>query len=81
MDKVKHCVGIDISKNTFDVFDFENGHRNYSNDLKGFKLFYKSLSEVSCCVMEATGSYHYRLAVYLFKNEVEVGVINPLVIK
>lgn len=81
MSKVKHYVGIDISKNTFDVFDFENGHRNYSNDLKGFKLFYKSLSEVSCCVMEATGSYHYRLAVYLFKNEVEVGVINPLVIK
>ena len=81
MDKVKHYVGIDISKNTFDVFDLEKGHRKYTNDTQGFKLFQKSLTELSCCVMEATGSYHYRLAVFLFEHQISVAVINPLVIK
>jgi len=81
MDKVKHYVGIDISKDTFDVFDNRIGHHQYSNDLKGFKLFTKSLQGVSCCVMEATGCYHQRLAIYLFDNNIKVAVVNPLVIK
>ena len=81
MNKVKHYVGIDISKDTFDVFDNHKGHHQYSNDLKGFKLFAKSLPDVSCCVMEATGCYHQRLAMYLFNNKIRVAVLNPLVIK
>ena len=81
MNKVKHYVGIDISKDTFDVFDNCNGHHQYSNDLKGFKLFTKSLQAESCCVMEATGCYHQRLAMYLFNDRIGVAVLNPLVIK
>jgi transposase len=81
MNKVKYCVGIDISKDTFDVFDNRNGHHQYSNDLKGFKSFSKVLKDSSCCVMEATGCYHQRLAIYLFDNKVGVAVLNPLVIK
>jgi transposase len=83
MDKVKQYVGIDISKDTFDVYDTQNHHQQYSNsnDPTGFKLFIKRLDEESCCVMEATGSYHHRLAVYLFEHEIDVAIINPLVIK
>lgn len=81
MNKVKHYVGIDISKDTFDVFDLEKGHRKYANDTQGFKMFQKSLGALSCCVMEATGCYHQRLAIYLFDNKISVAVLNPLVIK
>ncbi len=81
MKKVKHYVGIDISKDTFDVFDNRNGHQQYSNDIKGFKLFVRELEGSSCCVMEATGCYHQRLAMYLFDNKISVAVLNPLVIK
>ena len=80
MNKVKYYVGIDISKESFDVFD-NRGHHQYSNDIKGFKLFTKALQEMSCCVMEATGCYHQRLAVYLFEKGIRVAVLNPLVIK
>ena len=31
--------------------------------------------------MEATGYYHYRLAQYLFKNGIDVSVVNPLSVK
>lgn len=81
MSKIKHYVGIDISKDTFDVFDQCRGYHQYSNDLKGFKRFAKSLPEMSCCVMEATGCYHQMLALYLFNNQIRVAVLNPLVIK
>ena len=76
-----HYVGIDIAKDTFDMFDARNGHQQYSNDIKGFKSFIKALEGTSCCVMEATGSYHQRLAVFLFENQISVAIINPLVIK
>jgi len=81
MNKVKHYVGIDISKDTFDVFDNQSGHHQYSNDLKGFKSFIKVLKDASCCVMEATGCYHQCLTMCLFDNKISVAVLNPLVIK
>lgn len=81
MSKVNHYVGIDISKDSFDVFDDRQGHRRYSNAPAGFKLFSKSLPKDSCCVMEATGCYHQRLAKYLFNHRIRVAVLNPLVIK
>lgn len=81
MNKVKHYVGIDISKDTFDVFDTKDHHRRYSNDIKGFKSFLRALEDSSCCVMEATGCYHQNLAIYLFDNKISVAVLNPLVIK
>lgn len=73
--------GIDISKDTFDVMDRSGLHSKYSNDLKGFKAFYDSLSIGSCCLMESTGSYHQQLANFLSSKEVYVSVINPIVTK
>lgn len=81
MNKSTIFVGIDISKDTFDVYDSERGHFQFSNDLKGFKLFIKQLTSAHWCVMEATGCYHQQLAIKLFEKGFRVSVINPLIIK
>jgi len=81
MNKSTIFVGIDISKDTFDVYDSKDGHFKYSNDEKGFKSFIKRLTPSHWCVMEATGCYHQRLAIALFDRRLSVSVINPLIIK
>ncbi len=81
MNKDKEIYGIDISKKVFDVYSVKSGHRQLTNDDKGFKLFIKSLPETALVVMEATGYYHYRLAQYLHKKGVSVSVVNPLSVK
>ena len=81
MNKVKHFIGIDISKEKFDVWDIEKGHRSFSNDTKGFRLFYKELKPNSYCVMESTGSYYQQLACFLYENNIGLSVINPISIK
>lgn len=83
MDKVtsKQMVGIDVSKDTFDVYSDQGGHLQFSNDGKGFKDFSKVLSVEHHCVMESTGSYHQRLALFLFESGVTVSVVNPLSIR
>ncbi|WP_321285621.1 hypothetical protein [uncultured Sunxiuqinia sp.] len=58
MYKSKHFIGVDISKETFDVWDLSTGHHCYSNDSKGFRLFYKLMKSNTHCVMESTGSYY-----------------------
>lgn len=76
--KVIKIVGIDVSKLTIDVYDGKKSYQ-FSNDLRGFKkLMYHTSGHY---VMEATGSYHIRLASYLFDNNRLVSVVNPLVIK
>lgn len=81
MSKVTNYIGIDISKDSFDVFDPQKGYQKYSNNTKGFEAFLKSLTIHSWCVMEATGCYYYQLAMFLHENEVALAVINPIVIK
>lgn len=81
MNKYSKIYGADISKDVFDVFSFQEGHRQFSNDPKGFTALLKVLDKKSLVVMEATGYYHYRLAQYLFKNGVAVSVVNPLSVK
>jgi len=81
MNKVK---GIDISKATFDVFWQENGKNIpavFTNDPKGFHLFFKSLKPGDHCVMEASGPYYMRLALFLHSKGVIVSVVNPLSVK
>ena len=70
MTKNSTILGIDISKDTFDVYDQERGHSQFGNDPKGFAAFLKTLDLNSWVVMEATGSYHHRLALYLFEKGV-----------
>jgi transposase len=81
MNKNTIFVGIDISKDVFDVYSCEEGHLQFVNDVSGFKSFAKVLASNHWCIMEATACYHYRLAVYLFENGIRVSVMNPLVIK
>ena len=81
MNKSTLFFGIDISKDHFDVYNAHLGHSSYSNTPKGFKSFLKVLGEDSHCVMEATGSYHQRLALFLYHHSVTLSVVNPLVIK
>ena len=78
-------IGIDISKQTFDVcFREENilSHLIFENNLKGFKKFLKRIdSKFDIIVMEASGPYYVRLASYLTSFKLKVSVINPLIIR
>ena len=81
MNKYKETFGIDISKDVFDVHGSKSGHNQFKNGTEGFKAFLKVLPKGCLVVMEATGYYHYRLAQYLFKNGIDVSVVNPLSVK
>lgn len=81
MNKYKETFGVDISKDVFDVHGSIVGHNRFKNDGKGFKSFLKILPRDSIVVMEATGYYHYRLAQFLYQNNVAVAVVNPLSVK
>ena len=81
MIKKRDCIGIDISKDVFDVVDEKGTHVVYSNNYKGFKIFLKKLTITSHCVMEATGYYYSQLAYFLLENEIPVSIVNPLSVK
>ena len=81
MNKSTLFFGIDISKDSFDVYNDKTGYNSYSNTKGGFKAFLKVLNRTSHCVMEATGCYHHKLATFLYEKGIIVSVVNPLVIK
>lgn len=81
MNKNTLIFGIDISKDSFDVYNSAYGHQSFSNTQKGFTLFVKLLGNNSHCVMGATGCYHQRLAMFLHSKGFLVSVVNPLIIK
>lgn len=81
MDKSTLFIGIDVSKDSLDVYHPEKGFFVYENSEKGFKKLTRILSSNSWCVMEATGCYHSLLAHYLHGLGVKLSVVNPLVIK
>ena len=85
MTNVNKIIGIDISKEKFDVcFSFQYrsySSRSYSYNAEGIKLFLKDVPSDSICIMEATGVYHLRLAYALNKIGVFVSVVNPLSVK
>ena len=74
-------LGIDISKETFDVMNKVGKHSHYCNNSKGFMRFYKTIPKGSLCIMEATGIYHLCLAKFLYSKGIAVAVANPLRIK
>jgi len=78
-------IGIDISKQTFDVaFKEKNDewhHLVFDNDKKGFKKFLKKVESDDVVSMEASGPYHLQLSTFLFENKIFVSVLNPLIIK
>ncbi len=85
MTNVNKIIGIDISKEKFDVcFSFQPcgySSKNYAYNAEGIKSFLKDVPSDSVCIMEATGVYHLRLAYALNKLGVFVSVVNPLSVK
>lgn len=81
MDKITKFVGIDISKDVFDVSFPEGTHMQFTNDKKSYGKFLLLLRTDSHCVMEATGPYHLNLATWLLSKCMPVSVVNPVVIK
>ena len=79
-----HYVGIDISKDSFDVCLCNSGKivcRKFSYTEEGMEDFLGILGADSHCIMESTGVYHTRLSYYLYENKIKVSVLNPLVVK
>jgi transposase len=80
-----YYLGIDISKDKFDVF--VNGYSGqFINDSKGFKALLSWLKkkkfnlELHAC-LESTGIYGYAIAEYLHKKGIKVSIVNPSLIK
>ena len=77
-------IGIDISKQTFDVCFRKKDvliHLVYENNVKGFKKLLRSIDQESTVVMEASGPYYVCLAQYLHEHSTGVSVVNPLMVK
>ncbi len=77
---MNNCIGIDISKNTFDVHFLSNGsdHRfdyNPDNIDKAAAMFRSAAPDL--IVMEATGGYETDLAAELQSAGLPVAVVNP----
>jgi len=84
MTKVVKKIGIDISKENFDVACIENGKmktKKYSYTVVDIKNFMSSIDIESHCIMESTGVYHLRLAHALHEAGIPVSVVNPLSVK
>lgn len=77
-------VGIDVSKETFDVNWEEAGqehHLELAYTVAGMEALLAQTPEDCHYVLEATGVYHTRLALKLYESGRRVSVVNPLVIK
>ena len=84
MQNAINYVGVDISKLSFNVAISEGSkydHHKFDNNQAGFTAFLKTLSSGSIVVMEASGPYYLRLAVFLADKSIAVSVVNPLVIR
>lgn len=82
MECNRNYIGIDISKETFDVaIGVQYRHYKFTNDLKGFRGLLALLDTTAWVVMEASGPYYMRLACFLTEHGISVSVINPLVIR
>lgn len=81
MSQYNHYLGIDISKDFFDVVDDQGCHYQFVNVPSGFKELLKIIQDNPVCVMEATGVYHVSLAMFLHELNIPVVVLNPLQVK
>ena len=77
-------IGIDISKQTFDVSYLEKGkwiHKIFKNQNICFEQFNKFIGISDWIVMEASGPYYVQLATFLHLSSFNVCVLNPLIIR
>lgn len=86
----KQFLGIDISKDSFDVTLLESSgeiklEEKLTMDRDGLNTLLEHLSSFSkeelLIAMEATGIYHLPLLSFLFENSFKCVVINPILIK
>lgn len=86
MKELKSCVGIDVSKDSFEVCIKQlkderaviKATRSFQNDYPGFEKFLSwTLSKVSnpIFVMETTGVYHEDLTHFLYESDQKVSVV------
>jgi len=80
------CVGVDISKEWFDVdVPGSKFRERFEYTTRGLNLFLKRLKKLGIIkariCMEATGLYYERLAEFLYAHGHEVVVVNPQCIK
>lgn len=76
----RSVVGIDISKNSFDVHVLPQGHQyKFDYQPNKTKAFVKKVSKLNptLIVMEATGGYELDLAIRLCEADLPVAVVNP----
>jgi len=82
MDKY---IGIDIAKQTFDVYGLSVNEKEEFVQFKqtciDYQRLIKRFGKDKTYVMEATGPYYMKLATFLYEKRVPVAVVNPLVIK
>lgn len=77
-------IGIDISKQTFDVGFMKESkwyHFVFKNNEKGFRKLLKEVEVNDWLVMEASGPYYLQLALFLYNKGKNVCVLNPLIIR
>ncbi len=77
-------VGMDISKAWFDaawVAEGQERHQRFEYTGEGIDQLLEQTPPNARYVMEATGTYHARLALRLHESGREVSVVNPLVIR
>lgn len=88
MEKARFTIGVDVSRNTLDVYCTEvNKHIRISNDAEGFKTFnsfcrqhHIDLKE-AIVVLEYTGGYEYRLLQYCISKGIAYVRLPGLAIK
>jgi transposase len=78
-------IGIDIAKQTFDVYGLTKQDENKSLQLNQTKADFQQLIKLygkdKTYVMEASGPYYLKLATFLYERGIQVAVLNPLIIK
>ena len=73
-DVLHKVIGTDVSKVSFDVACFENGlwkYAVYSNDEAGFRKLSHDIKGSCHCMMEASGPYYLKLALFLHSKQSE----------
>jgi len=84
MTNVGNYCGIDISKSFFDVSFLSNGrfvNRKFIYNMDGMSDLLSLLPGNVHCVMESTGTYHCRLAYFLYEHGIKLSIVNPLSVK
>lgn len=81
MTKIQHFSGIDISKMNFEIRIDESKSKKFSYTEEGMQAYCSLLPSNTHCIMEATGTYHCRLAYFLYEHGIKVSVVNPLSVK